>query len=749
MADALELLLLLKAKDDGASPEIDRVRGKLGDAKKGADDAGKSGEAMGQRFNAGATVAKVAIAGLVAGLGALAVKGVMAASDLSEAQNKVNVVFGESAAAIEAFSQSAAQSLGLSRSEALSAAGTFGNLFVAMGIGQEKSADMSKGILTLAADLGSFNNIPVTDALEKLRAGLVGETEPLRALGVNLSAASVETRALEMGFKKVGGELSASAKAQASYALILEQTKTAQGDFANTSTGMANSMKIIQASFGDIVAEIGGALLPLVAPMISAFAQGLPGAFKATKEALSPVFDGLGLLVQIVQTLASGQGFDALYERMNTMMGLDMAGWLAGPIDAFANFRAGIEENGDAVGGFIQSLEPDLSGAIKNIQALWEAVWPHLQEVLGAAWKLMGIVVENAWNIISGIVKVGLALLSGNWEGAWNHLVDMVKTAGDNVGKALNVVFTELLPGVLKGAWEVLTRIGGGIVEAILEGLKAAWGGVTSWLGDRLRDLKDTVAKANPLIGLGMQIGEGIGGMLQGGQLGGFLGGAGDSGYRPGTDTVGFGYAGPEAARRALLQNAGYDPDRSIEGQLQAMQQMERANAERQQARNEKSRRRAARRAENSRLQSVLSPFTSMLQGFGQVWQGEFGGEDLLRQFSLMADDSSDDNMDESGGSGYSSPLNALRRGQLSAALAAVRGGAGGDALGRTFGRWQNIDRLSASMGGGSRLTDVLERLADRLDGPLTALVDAGQAVPQLNSWAYRQAALQAAAGGL
>ena len=686
MADALELLLL-KAKDDGASPEIDRVKGKLGDAKKGADDAGKSGQAMGGRFAAGANVAKLAIAGMVAGLGVLAVKGVMAASDLSEAQNKVSVVFGESADAIEAFAANAAQSMGLARTEALSAAGTFGNLFVAMGIGQETAVDMSKGILTLAADLGSFNNIPVTDALEKLRAGLVGETEPLRTLGVNLTAATVETRALEMGFKKVGGELSASAKAQAAYSLILEQTKTAQGDFANTSTGMANSMKIIQASFGDIVAEIGGALLPIVAPMISAFAQGLPGAFAATKEALTPVFEGLGLVVEVIQALTSGQGFDALYEKMNTMMGLDMAGWLAGPIDAFANFRSGIEENGDAIGGFIQTLEPDLSGAIKNLQALWEAVWPHLQEVLGAAWKVMGVVVEGAWDAISTVVKVGLKLLSGDWEGAWTAMGDFFGRTAERIGEALRVLLTEALPAVLKGAWEMVKAIGGGIAEAILEGLKAAWGSISGWLGEQLKGLKDAVARANPMLGLGMQVGEAVAGMAGGGGISRLQafgvpsfnpyepmtpGGGGSLGrdflepyaganareqrmmslwndtsrswldkFKLSTEfdnaDIMAGHAARQGAeRRALLQNAGYDPDRSIDAQVQGFQQLERASQDRlywENVRRANKRRNQEMQAAEGRLKVALGEDANITTG--AMLQGDYenGGNDTPEKF--------------------------------------------------------------------------------------------------------------------
>ena len=87
--------------------------------------------------------------GLTAGVSvpllAVGVAAVNAASDLSESMNKVSVVFGSQAAAVTAWSATSASSFGLTRQQALETAGTFGNLFDAMGIGEEASAGMSMG----------------------------------------------------------------------------------------------------------------------------------------------------------------------------------------------------------------------------------------------------------------------------------------------------------------------------------------------------------------------------------------------------------------------------------------------------------------------------------------------------------------------------------------------------------------------------------------------------------------------------
>jgi hypothetical protein len=71
--------------------------------------------------------------------------------------------------------------------------------------------------------------------------------------------------ALEKTTKKIPGTLDAATKAQAAYALIFEQSTTAQGDFARTSDGLANQQRILKANFENTAATLGSALLPKIA----------------------------------------------------------------------------------------------------------------------------------------------------------------------------------------------------------------------------------------------------------------------------------------------------------------------------------------------------------------------------------------------------------------------------------------------------------------------------------------------------
>lgn len=218
-------------------------------------------------FGKGMEMLKPMVTGLIAMFAFDKVKdffvgAVKAASDLNETLNKSAVVFGDYAGDIEQMGSKAAETMGMSKNEAVAAAATYGNLFTAMKMGKKPAAEMSVGLVQLAADLGSFNNLPTAEVLEKIRAGLVGEGEPLKALGIIINETTLKQEAMNMGLSDGKAPLDAVIKAQAAYSLMLKQSTNAQGDFARTADGAANSTKILEAQTADLTAEIGKGLLP-------------------------------------------------------------------------------------------------------------------------------------------------------------------------------------------------------------------------------------------------------------------------------------------------------------------------------------------------------------------------------------------------------------------------------------------------------------------------------------------------------
>ena len=210
-------------------------------------------------------------------------------SNLAESQSKVNVVFGESADEITAWASTAATAIGQSKQQALEAAGTYGNLFQAFGVGRKESTAMSKSLVELAADLASFNNSSVDDALLALRSGLSGETEPLKRFGVALTDDRLKLEAMKLGIISTTKDaLNPGAKAQAAYSLIMNDTALAQGDFARTSAGLANQQRILTANITNLRARIGNALLPVMTKIVQFLNQRALPAFEKLITILGP-----------------------------------------------------------------------------------------------------------------------------------------------------------------------------------------------------------------------------------------------------------------------------------------------------------------------------------------------------------------------------------------------------------------------------------------------------------------------------
>jgi hypothetical protein len=239
--------------------------------------------------------AAIPAAAALGGLAVAAKGAVEAASNMAEAQSKVNVIFGEGAAEIAKYSKTASSRIGQSKQAVMDAAGTFGTFGKAAGLGGKDLAKFATGFTGLASDLASFNNTSPEEAILAIGAGLRGESEPLRRFGVLLNDATLKQEAMKLGIYDGNGALTAQQKILAAQAAIYNQTTDAQGDFARTSDGLANSQRTLKAQFDDMQVSLGQALLPVVdalLPKVKAFADWAaanPGTFKLIAAAITAI----------------------------------------------------------------------------------------------------------------------------------------------------------------------------------------------------------------------------------------------------------------------------------------------------------------------------------------------------------------------------------------------------------------------------------------------------------------------------
>jgi hypothetical protein len=230
---------------------------------RGLDQAAKRSSSALSAFG---SVAKKTAAVIAVGLGAAVVgakKAIDAASDLNETTSKMEQVFPKAKNAIADWADFSASAFGLTRQAALEGASSFGNFFNQIGIGEKQSAKMSKGLIKLSADLGSFNNASPQEVMESFLSATRGEYDSLQKFIPTVNAAKVQTEALRLSHKKSVKDLTDADKALALYSIAQRDAGKAQGDFARTSTGVANQTRILSAQAGDLKAMIGQALLPV------------------------------------------------------------------------------------------------------------------------------------------------------------------------------------------------------------------------------------------------------------------------------------------------------------------------------------------------------------------------------------------------------------------------------------------------------------------------------------------------------
>lgn len=424
--------------------EVDGLE-KLDQLNRDLDQTGKSLDDTSQRGTSGFKLLAAGAAGFgiglaTAGIGA-ALDGIgnsiELASDKAEAASKVNILFGESADVVTAASEGAAQSVGLSSGAYLTAAGNVGNLVTNMGIAGPAAADMSVDIVQLAADMGSFNNLPTDQAVEAIGAAFRGETEPIRAFGVMLSDATIKAKALELGLYDGTGALDDSAKATATYQLILEKTSNAQGDFARTSEGLANSQKIANARVEEAWTRVGDVLAPIAAQIVPMLADGMEALVGFIEDVVVAVSTWADDNRELLDTL-SGIG-DVIFGALQTAFGwlMDIIGELGyrfgGLIGLFIDLAGAIVDLGAAIAAVMRG-DFDAAGnhaqlALERIQGFQE----NVQRAIGDAARRTADETEIAAQATARSHQEALeqtALASGRW---WTSIGQTAEVEGARI----------------------------------------------------------------------------------------------------------------------------------------------------------------------------------------------------------------------------------------------------------------------------------------------------------------------------
>ena len=355
--------------------------------------------------------------------------------DYTENMNLFNVSMGEYAGGAHAYAEQVRDAMGIDTSEWTRAQGIFMTMAKGFGIAGDRAHTMSKNLTQLGYDLSSFYNMDFETAMLKLKSGLAGELEPLRAIGYDLSQAKLEATALELGITKSVSAMTQAEKAQLRYYAIMTQVTDAHGDMARTLKDPANQMRVFKAEISMAAREIGNIFIPAltsilpyaiaVTRVIGSLASTIAGLFgyegESGSEATDKVVEGTG---EVTDNLSDAQdeakklksyllGFDEL-NIINPNTEEDTSGWVDFELPEY-DFMKDLAES--KVATIVEEMEEWL-GLTKEIDT-----WAELFDTkLGKILETVGLIGLGfgAWKIGTGLYSAiaGLAGASSSLSAA-------------------------------------------------------------------------------------------------------------------------------------------------------------------------------------------------------------------------------------------------------------------------------------------------------------------------------------------
>lgn len=142
-----------------------------------------------------------------------------------------------------------------------------------VGLMGETSIKASKALTMLAADYSSLRNIDLSTVMTNFSSGLIGQSRALYKYGIDITNATLQTYAYKYGIKTAVSEMTQADKMQLRLIAILDQSKIAWGDQANTINSVANQYRIMKAQASNLARMFGSLFIPMlqaVLPYINA-----------------------------------------------------------------------------------------------------------------------------------------------------------------------------------------------------------------------------------------------------------------------------------------------------------------------------------------------------------------------------------------------------------------------------------------------------------------------------------------------
>lgn len=391
-------------------------------------------------------------------------QGFTQASEFVENFNLFNVSMGGSTEEAMKYQNKLNNSMKVNMSESMRYQGFFKNLANSLGITNDASTLLSENLTNLTYDLSSLYNVDFSTMYSKLQSGIVGQTKPLRSVGIDVTQQTLQPLLYEMGINKYVTELTQAEKVLLRYISILKQSESAHGDFARTIETPANQIRIfndqikeLQRWFGTMFIGTIGKVLPYINALVIT---------------LKEVFKWVSLAFGF-----SVEDYDFLAEQDDMASGLEDS--IDGVLDSSEKLRkslAGFDE--------INNIAQESSGSSMPNIGLSDTYFALLDELKGYD-NLMSGVKTKAGEIADNILSwLGFTKVVNEETGEINYVLENANIFAWGIVGAFTALASTAILGTIANIGKLFGITSGvGIISGAVSGVIALFDGLLLYFG--------------------------------------------------------------------------------------------------------------------------------------------------------------------------------------------------------------------------------------------------------------------------
>lgn len=338
------------------------------------------------------------------------------------------------------------KNLGLNIKEITQYASQLASVTNSVGQTGEVSLATASSFSKLAGDISSLFNLDYSTVATNLQSGLIGQSRALYKYGIDITNATLQTYAYELGLSKAVSEMTQAEKMQLRMIAILEQSKVSWGDLANTINSPSNMIRQFKNNVSELASVFGQLFIPVLQKVLPV----INGASIALKRLLANIAGFLGIEIDLS---SFGQGYtdieDGLGDIEDGLDGVTNAAKKANkslqPFDELSNLTSSDSSSG-ASGGSGIDLTDEILKATEEYEKVWAEAYKKMEskaqkfadkisqylEPLKKLFKDISIgdwfaVGQDTSNIVSGIFNFfSDAIADVEWEKIGNNTGEFI-----------------------------------------------------------------------------------------------------------------------------------------------------------------------------------------------------------------------------------------------------------------------------------------------------------------------------------